>query len=215
MSVLEAIKNQEWNMEKVIRVFSRKVVAQPARSRVPGCLLGFLLAGAVLFFTPPKTQAALFDLVLDPNGLGRTNVYDFYAWSPGSSWEVAQSVLAAKSYFNEVFTFDVTPNLIGMHLLDLEASNSYRYNLGYVLVATFGWADDNSNRPASGDVPGYQSDVLDSLKAGAIFVPPYIPDPSPDDESTDNPPNVPEPVTLVFLTMAASAVYWKRRQTAI
>jgi|WetSurMetagenome_2_1015567.scaffolds.fasta_scaffold226952_2 hypothetical protein len=167
------------------------------------CLSGWFLVGVVLWFTPSVTKGSLFDLVLNIDGSQKLNAYNYYTWSRGVSWEVTQSVLATRVYFNKIFTFDTTPNLIGMHLLDIEANNSYQFNLGYVITASFGV--DDSLQSNIGSIGGSSSGRGNLTQGSTFGFPPLIPS----GKRTD--PFVPEPGILSFFALAALYGKWRRR----
>jgi hypothetical protein len=168
------------------------------------CPVGWFLVGVVLLFTPSITQGSLYDLALNVDGSQRLNAYDYYTWSRGVSWEVAQSVLATRVFFNEVFTFDTSPNLIGMHLMDIEANNSYRYNLGYVITATFGV--DESLQSNIGSIGDSSSGQINQVQGDTFGIPPLV------TSVQSYSPITPEPGILSFFALAALYGNWRRRR---
>lgn len=69
-------------------------------------------------------------------------------WDPDSVWEIPQCPIGGILYFTRVISV-YESNEIGMHLLNVEENDTYVFDLGTVLIATFQWGETFRNAPGS------------------------------------------------------------------
>jgi hypothetical protein len=155
-----------------------------ARGAVARVTVGVVLV--LLLHLSPSCPAAIIDLTLNSEAFNKLASYDFYAWDEGG-WELDRCPMGDVVFFTKVFTWDKSPNQVGMHLLDVEHNSSYVFDLGVALTATFRWLE--SRHGGGGGSTGLPS--RKNLDFGFV---------SYQDTPTKETSNVPEPASISLLT---------------
>jgi hypothetical protein len=101
--------------------------------------------GALFLFlvlASSRVQATTCDLTLNSEQLQNVSTYESYTWSDSfKPWSVSESLSASNFVYSEILNWNQDTNPLGIHLLDLQASNSYIFNFGTVQTTPFALAD--------------------------------------------------------------------------